>query len=106
MVGRLGNRNSRAALRRTRFPNQPQQVGHFRQTSGPSLDCDVGTAERYKICQTFRDKAIAAITVHLYVRDYCAFEEGAEILEHAIIGQFLKMRTTEVGGIPHQQQVR
>jgi hypothetical protein len=33
-----GNRNSGAALRRTRFPNQPQQGGHFRQTSGPGRD--------------------------------------------------------------------
>jgi hypothetical protein len=38
MVGRLGNRNSHAAPRRRRFPNPPQQEGHFRQTSGPDPD--------------------------------------------------------------------
>ena len=27
------------------------------------------------------------------------------MLEHAIVGQFLKWRTGEVGSIPHQQQV-
>ncbi len=49
--------------------------------------CDVGTAERYKICQTFRDKTIAAITVHLHIRDERAFVERTEMPEHAIIGQ-------------------
>jgi hypothetical protein len=68
--------------------------------------CDVGTAKRYKICQTFRDKTIAAITVHLHIRDERAFVERAEMPEHAIVGQFLKGRTGEVGGIPHEQQVR
>src|SRR5216684_1622876 len=31
--------------------------------------CDVRTAERHQICQPLCDKAIAAITVHLHVRD-------------------------------------
>ena len=43
--------------------------------------CDIGTAERYQICQTFRDKAIAAITVHLHVRDQRAFVERAEMVK-------------------------
>src|SRR5277367_3707816 len=37
-IGRLGNRNIRAAPRHRRFPNQPQQEGHPRQTSGPGRD--------------------------------------------------------------------
>ena len=65
--------------------------------------CDIRTSERHQIRQTFRDKAIAAITVHLHVRDQCAFEEGAEMPEHAIVGQFLEWSTGEVGGISHQQ---
>jgi hypothetical protein len=73
MVGRLGNRNSRAALRRTRFPNQPQQEGHFRQTSGPGRDLRCRDGRTLQDLQTFRDKAIAAITVHLHIRDERAF---------------------------------
>jgi len=68
--------------------------------------CDVRTAERYKICQTFRDKAIAAITVHLHIRDERAFVERTEMPEHPIVSQFLERRTGEVGCIPHEQQVR
>ena len=85
---------------------------HFskRGILGKPLDqvgiCDIGTAERHQICQTFRDKAIAAITVHLHVRDQCAFEERTEMPEHAIVGQFLEWSTGEVGCIAHEQQVR
>ncbi len=81
-----------------------------RDILGKPLDqvgiCDVGTAERYKICQTFRDKAIAAITVHLHVRDQCACEEGAEMPEHAIVGQSFEWRSSKVGCVAHEQQVR
>src|ERR1700733_9145959 len=68
--------------------------------------CDVRTAERHQICQPLRDKAIAAITIHLHIRDQCAFVESAEMSKHAIVGQFLKWSTRNVGGITHEQQVR
>jgi len=68
--------------------------------------CDVGTTKCHQICQAFCDKAIAPITVHLHIRDQCAFVERTEMPEHAIVGDFLKWRTCEVGGVPHEQQVR
>jgi hypothetical protein len=43
--------------------------------------CDVGTPERHQIGQTFRDKAIAAVTVHLHVRDQRAFVERTKMLK-------------------------
>jgi hypothetical protein len=64
---------------------------------------DIRTAERHQICQPLGDKAIAAITVHLHVRDQSASVERTEMPEHAIVGQFLKWRTGEVGSIPHEQ---
>jgi hypothetical protein len=62
-----------------------------RQTPGPGRVCDIRTAERYQICQTFHDKAIAPITVHLHIHDECAFVERAEMPEHSIIGQSLEL---------------
>ena len=82
---------------------------HFseRNIVGKPLDkigiCDIRTAERHQICQLFCDKAIAAIAVHLHVRDQSAFVERTKMPEHAIVGQFLKWRTGEVGGIAHEQ---
>src|ERR1700722_15419544 len=44
LVGRLGNRNTRATLSHTRFPNQPRPEGRSRPTSGPGrgLRCKDG----------------------------------------------------------------
>jgi len=68
--------------------------------------CDVWTTKRYQICQPLRDKAIATITVHLYVCHQSAFIERAEMPEHAIVDQFLKWSARKVSCIPHEQQVR
>ena len=106
MIDKLGNRNSRGAPKRRRGPS------HFgkRGTLGKPLDQvrirTIRTAERYQICQTLRDKAITALTVHLYVCDQGAFVERTEMLEHAIPGQLFEWSSGEVGGIAHEQQVR
>ncbi len=68
--------------------------------------CNIGTAERHQICQTFCDKAITAITVHLHVRNQCAFVERAEIPEHAIVSQPLQWGAGKIGSVSHEQQVR
>ena len=60
-IGRLGNRNIRAAPRHTRFPNQPQQEGIRSKPLDQVGICDIRTAERYQIRQTFCDKVIAAM---------------------------------------------
>ena len=65
--------------------------------------CDVWTTKRHQISQPLCDKAITAITVHLHVCDQCAFEQRTEMPEHAVVGQFLKWSTGEVGGIAHEQ---
>jgi len=103
MIGRSGNR---IAVRPRGVDGFPINLGK-RGILGKPLDqiriCDIKTAERYQICQTFCDKAIAAIIVHLHVRDQCAFEERTEMPEHAIIGQSFQGAAGKVGGVSHEQ---
>jgi hypothetical protein len=78
MVGRLGNRNT---VWRRGVHCFPIDFGQ-RSVLGKPLDQvgirDVRTAERHQICQSLRDKAIAASTVQLHVRDQRAFVERSQ----------------------------
>ena len=85
MVGRLGNRNSHAAPSRRLCPNQPQREECSLQTSGPDRDLQYRDGKRHQIRQTFRNKAIATITIHLHIRDQCAFEERTEVPEVSLL---------------------
>ena len=87
MIDGLGNRNSPVAPRHTRFPNQLQQEGHSRQTSGPDRDLRCRDGRTLQDLPDLPDKTIAVITVHLHIRDERAFVERTEMPEHAIIGQ-------------------
>ena len=54
MVGRLGNRNSRAARGVNGFPINLSKRGILGEPLDQVGICDVGAAERDQICQTFR----------------------------------------------------
>src|ERR1700676_2566560 len=66
---------------------------HFgkRGTRGEPLHevgiCDVRAPKHNQVRQTFCDKPISPLAIHIHIGDQCSFVDMTEMPEHAIVGQ-------------------